>query len=515
MRRTTSRSGAIAAACLSATVLSSAALAMQPTLTAAPPNPPRYVESSTGLESPRWDGGRTILKLADLNLDGHPDIVTVGDHGSPFINTDMHGITVWFGNGEGQWAPFQNGNFGYGGVAVGDVNNDGLPDVGWGVHHNYAQPPFGDRVMGVALGDGTGRNWTPWDLGLGVNGQSWGMFGTEFADFNADGLLDVASVSFGCCDGFHAHLNNGDGTWTRTFGWLGGNSSMDMAAGDINNDGRPDFAIGHQYGTIWLGDGAGGFTSGDANLPPGGLTGRKGIHLGDVNGDGFDDLSLVNAQGGIEVYLHAPGSGQWVWWSNGLPQTGGFQVTRLADMNADGLTDVVAFGSGRLAVWLQNGDAGWVGTTTFSVPNPGTYAGFVVGDATHNGRPDIAIVSDQGSIFNSRNKLQFFRETTEAATTSIRITGPPRYRTIRDGSIFFVDWLSAVPRGLESSVRIELSEDGPAGPWLLLGDALPNNGRAQFIANVQNHTGNAWIRATLRSAQGERLHMTGPISFIP
>ncbi len=477
--------------------------------------PPRYVESSIGLGSPQWDGGRTMLRLADLNLDGHPDIVTVGDHGSPFVNTDMHGITVWFGDGSGQWQPFQSGNFGYGGVAVGDVNNDGLPDVGWGVHHDYGSGGFGDRVMGVALGDGTGMNWTPWDQGLGVNGQTWGMFGTEFADLNVDGRLDIASVSFGCCDGFHAYLNNGDGTWTRSFGFLGGNSTMDVAAGDVNNDGYADFAVAHQNGTIYLGDGQGGFTSGDENLPPGGNVGRRGVALGDVNGDAFDDLALVNSAGGVEVYLQAPGSSQWVLWSEGLPASGEWEATKLADMNSDGWTDVVAFGSGRLAVWLFDGDRTWTGAATFTVPNPGDYAAMVVGDATHNGRPDIAIVSDQGSLFNSRNKLQFFRETTEPRALRIRVTGPPRYRTIREGAVLFIDWTCAVPGNVPARVKLELSEAGRFGPWVTIGENLPNSGRYQTRVDVTQYNAEAYLRATVTTASGSAVDVAGPFSILP
>lgn len=477
--------------------------------------PPRYVESSIGLDTPRWDGGRSMLKLADLNLDGHPDIITVGDHGSPFVNTDMHGITVWFGNGAGQWQPYQDGNFGYGGVAVGDVNNDGLPDVGWGVHHNYGSGGYGDRVMGVALGDGTGRNWTPWDQGLGVDGQSWGMFGTEFADINVDGLLDIASVSFGCCDGFHAYLNNGNGTWTRSFGFLGGNSTMDVATGDINNDGYPDFAVAHQNGTIYLGDGLGGFTLGDQNLPGGGNLGRRGVALGDVNGDAFDDLSLVNSAGGVEVYLQAPGSSQWVFWSEGLPTSGSWQATRLADMNGDGWTDLVAFGNRRLAVWLFDGDRTWTGAATFTLPGPGDYSSMVVGDATHNGRPDIAIVADEGSIFSSRNKLHFFRETTAPSALRIRISGPPRYRTIREGAVFFIDWRCAVPGNVASEVKLELSEVGRFGPWVTIGEHLPNNGRYQAVVDVTQYNSDAYIRATVTTATGRAVDVAGPFSILP
>ena len=43
---------------------------------------------------------------------------------------------------------------GDGGIAVGDVNNDGHKDVGYGVHHNYSGTAWGDQLNEVVLGDG-------------------------------------------------------------------------------------------------------------------------------------------------------------------------------------------------------------------------------------------------------------------------------------------------------------------------------------------------------------------------
>jgi len=33
--------------------------------------------------------------MGDVNGDGNPDLVSVGDHGSPNVGTDQHGIMVW------------------------------------------------------------------------------------------------------------------------------------------------------------------------------------------------------------------------------------------------------------------------------------------------------------------------------------------------------------------------------------------------------------------------------------
>ena len=51
-----------------------------------------YVESSSGLNQPTMEGGRTELEFGDVDADGHVDLVCVGDHGSPYINSPQHGV---------------------------------------------------------------------------------------------------------------------------------------------------------------------------------------------------------------------------------------------------------------------------------------------------------------------------------------------------------------------------------------------------------------------------------------
>jgi len=60
-----------------------------------------YAESSVGLDWPQWEGGRSEIEMADVNLDGNIDLITIGDHGSPLY--DEKGLMVYFGNGSALW----------------------------------------------------------------------------------------------------------------------------------------------------------------------------------------------------------------------------------------------------------------------------------------------------------------------------------------------------------------------------------------------------------------------------
>ena len=442
---------------------------------------PTYVESSTGLNNPFLDGGRTELELADINEDGHLDIISVGDHGSPYINTTEHGVMVWFGDGTGSWSVIQWGNFGYGGVAVGDVNNDGHLDVGYGIHHNYSGEDLGDQIIEVALGNGTGIQWIPWDNGLATNGEDYGMFCTDFADVDCDGDLDLGVNSFGCCSGVHIYKNISNGSWSQSFGFIGGNSTDDFVFGDVNNDGYPDFAAANQLGTVYLNDGTGNFTLADGNLPPGGNLGRKGPDLGDVDNDGTDELSFANSSGVVQVWKWSQGN-SWTSISSGLPATGGYEATQLFDLNIDGFLDLAAFGSGVVTLWIGDGTGNWAQATQFTLPSPGNYSAFRVdGDSDHNGFPDIALVDEEQIGIYYQNHLRFFKENSLADSLSIASVFPGTNKNININSVHTIKWISEVPAGDSSWVKLEISLNDLNGPWNVIANGLPNNGHFQWI----------------------------------
>ncbi len=485
-------------------------------ITAAPPATPpvaalTYVESSTGLGTPALDGGRTEVEMADVNADGKLDLISIGDHGSPYVNTQEHGIMVWFGDGAGNWSVVQTGNFGYGGVALGDVNGDGHLDAAYGMHHNYSGVDFGDQLLEVALGDGTGTAWTPWDDGLATHGETWGMFGTDLADFDADGDLDVAANSFGCCAGVHVYLNQGDGTWLQSFGFVGGNSRQDLTTGDVNGDGYPDIAVAHQNQTVYLGDGSGGFTAGDGNLPPAGSVGRRGPSLGDIDADGRADLAFATSQGGVEVWRWT-GPGTWAAAGTGLPASGNYEATQLFDMDLDGAMDLVAFGDGQLTIWTGDGSGNWTQSAALNSPTPGYHTALRTGgDTDHNGFPDIAVIAQEGGPFVYVNRFHLYREATPPTTLAIHAMQPRPAATLRAGAVAFIDWTSSVPGSTPATVTLELSTSGAGGPWTMIASGLPDSGRWQWTVPF-TVSADCRLRYTLAAGTETALTIT-PSSF--
>jgi PKD repeat protein len=437
-----------------------------------------FVEKSTGLGTPAKDGGYTELELYDVNQDGLPDIVSLGDHGNPYINTQEHGIMVWLNNGDGTWTVHQNGDFGYGGCALGDLNLDGHPDIAWGIHHNYGPAGYGDTLIGAALGDGTGVNWTGWATGLGSGGETYGMFATDLADFNNDGLLDIVCQSFGYGNSYHVYRNNGDGTWTHRWAYAIGNTNNDLKACDINADGNMDFIGTIANTNVYLGDGTFNFTLSQNGLPAGTAL---GLDRGDVNGDGCDDLIIAYDNLGVRCYLYDKSTNSWSSSSNGLPTSGDYNV-QCGDLNGDGLLDILAYSGTTAHTYLGDGSGDWTSDATFTVGSPGDYSALRIdGDFDHDGREDVLIQVNQGTWPTDLNTLRAFSPWSEPTALSVFVKSPHGGETFKGNSVRIIRWLSAVPpaQGV-STVDIQLSLTGPSGPWQTLASDIPDNGWYQW-----------------------------------
>ncbi|MCC7232587.1 MAG: T9SS type A sorting domain-containing protein [Bacteroidia bacterium] len=430
-----------------------------------------------------FEGGQSELQFADINQDGNPDLLTVGDHGSPYINTNQHGISVYFGNGTTSgWTLSQNGDFGYGGIAVGDVNNDGFMDVGYGIHHNYSLTDFGDQLIEVALGDGTGLNWIPCDDSLGTAGETYGMFGTDFGDVDNDGLLDILSGSFGCCAGTHVYLNRGNGVWHHSFGYVNGNTEHYVQFGDLNHDGNLDFVCCHQYGAAYFGDGTGNFLVQPVGLPYLGTLGYYDISLDDIDNDGDDDFGFIHNNSVPYVYKWNSITNRWDSSSTGLSSSGPTaSAMKLADLNGDGYSDAVVAVTGSIEIYLGNGGSLWNHVLSIPIPNMTFCQDIAIADIDHNGFPEIAFLSEYNNgLFSTINKLKILVNTYVPNKPEINQTFPSGNECLPASAVRNITWTSGVPAGNSSSVNIAFSSTGPAGPWITVAAAAPDNGNYQW-----------------------------------
>jgi hypothetical protein len=253
-----------------------------------------------------------------------------------------------------------------------DINGDGLADlVGFGNAGVYtalsaAGGKFGEMRLameGFAAGAG---GWT-----------SDNLFHRELADLNGDGKADI--VGFGNA-GVYAALATGDGKFGPMYfalgnfgpnagGWSDDDTYPRMLA-DINGDGRADivgFGNAGVYASLATGDGKFGdmyFALEAFGAQAGGWTSDNLFHreLADINGDGLADLvgfgqagvyaALATGQGkfgAMYFALEAFGAGSAGWTSNdAYPRT-------LADINGDGLADLLGFGNAGVYTALATG----------------------------------------------------------------------------------------------------------------------------------------------------------------
>ena len=126
-----------------------------------------------------------------------------------------------------------------------------------------------------------------------------GAYAMVLADFNGDGILDIAYLDGGQPV---VWIGKGGGTFSPGPAITGfGPSEECIATGDFNGDGKTDIVVGGVSGTIQV-----GYGNGDGTFQPGPLINigvvPVTLTVGDVNGDGLPDI-LVGTYG-LLVFLN-------------------------------------------------------------------------------------------------------------------------------------------------------------------------------------------------------------------
>src|SRR5882724_15093 len=364
-------------------------------LQAVPPAPPLFEEIPPSVSGIAWVHDNAMSKehylpealgpgcaFLDYDNDGWMDIYLVNSGPSDFFKpTKPLRNALYKNNRDGTFtdvtekAGVAGGTFGMG-VAVGDYDNDGWPDI--------FVTSYGNCILYRNNRDGTFRDVTD---KAGLATQGWTTSAVWF-DYDNDGKLDLflcsfvdygATHKFECGDnklGKHYYCiprifkgtasflyrNNGDGTFTEVSKGTDIAKSLGKGLGvvatDINNDGRMDLFVANdtvqnflfvnrgpdknrkwQFGEMALAAEVGFSENGQ---PRSGM----GVDAADLNNDGWQDLFVANVdQEMYSVYQNTKNeSFRDVAHANGVAQStrmlSGWGL-RYFDYDNDGAVDLI------------------------------------------------------------------------------------------------------------------------------------------------------------------------------
>ena len=239
------------------------------------------------------------IVAGDFNGDGHLDLAVA--------NVGDGTVSVLLGNGDGTFQPQVTYALGLypSAIVAGDFNGDGHLDLAVA---NF--PVRRLRHVSVLLGNGDGTFAPQVTYAVGAAPGA-----IVAGDFTGDGHLDlaVASLSPDLAVSYSSFsydvsilLGNGDGTFQPQVTYTVGSGPDAIATGDFNGDGETDLAVANEYSddvSVLLGKGDGTFVDPDQFA----TTPHAAPLVADVNGDGTDDVLVVDGAGDILYRQGIPG----------------------------------------------------------------------------------------------------------------------------------------------------------------------------------------------------------------
>jgi len=431
------------------------------------------------------------VALLDYDGDGYLDIYLVNGAAIPSLEKEspVYWNRLFHNNHDGTFSDVTEragvAGVGYGmGVAVGDYDNDGRPDLflanvtGNQLLHNNGDGTFTDVTAEAGL------------AGAQINGKKMWSVGAGWFDYNNDGLLDLFVVNYcvwavnkdpycplksgvrGYCHpknyaSLHNTLyrNNGDGTFTDVSKETGiahyMGKGMSVSFADYDGDGFLDAFVANDTTPAFLFHNLGGkkfeevgVAAGVAYAPDGTTLSGMGSDFRDLNNDGRPDIWYTAVEHQTFPLLINSGKGDF----DDLTQASGLQATKEMSGWSNGIFDFDNDGWKDLFVARAN-----------VLDN--------IAELTPNRK-----YPEPNSIFHNLGNGKFV-EVSQTAGADFRLEGP--HRGAAFGDVFNEGRIDAVVTVLNGPVKLLHNISDTGHHWILLKLVGTKSNRMGIGAQIQ------------------------------